>query len=141
MTMPNHPRTGGVGPAGPASSPLDEAALASAAVLFRGFADVSRLAILAHLMLGEHRVRDLTEHLGLAQSTVSEHLRCLLSCGLVQVRAQGRSSVYSLAAEAGIRDVLVAAEELLAATGDAVQLCPRGEAEQVAVFASRVVSQ
>lgn len=127
-------------PAEPSNRPLDEAALASAAVLFRGFGDVSRLAILVHLMLGEHRVRDLTEHLGLAQSTVSEHLRCLLDCGLVQVRPQGRSSVYSLAAEAEIRDVLVAAEGLLAATGNAVLVCPRREADRVAVSASQVVA-
>lgn len=46
-----------------------------------------------HLALGEHNVRDLTAHLGLAQSTVSAHLRCLLDCGMV-VRAQGRASVY-----------------------------------------------
>lgn len=127
-------------PAEPSKGPLDQSALTSAAVLFRGFGDVSRLAILVHLMLGEHRVRDLTDHLGLAQSTVSEHLRCLLDCGLVQVRAEGRSSVYSLAAEEGIRDVLVAAERLLAATGDAVLLCPRREADPVAVSSAQVVA-
>ena len=127
-------------PSEPANSPLNEAGLASAAVLFRGFGDVSRLAILVHLMLGEHRVRDLTEHLGLAQSTVSEHLRCLLDCGLVQVRAEGRSSVYSLAAEAGIRDVLVAAERLLAATGNAVLLCPRRAADRAAASSTPVVA-
>jgi DNA-binding transcriptional ArsR family regulator len=103
----------------------DAGALAAAAVLFRGFGDPSRLAILGHLMLGEHKVRELTEHLGLAQSTVSEHLRCLLDCGLVQVRAQGRASVYSLAVEPQVRELLTAAEGLLAATGDAVLLCPR----------------
>lgn len=99
--------------------------LAPAASLFRSLGDPSRLAILGHLAIGEHKVRELTEHLGLAQSTVSAHLRCLLDCGLVQVRAQGRSSVYSLAVEAEVLDVLRAAETLLAATGDAVVLCPR----------------
>jgi DNA-binding transcriptional ArsR family regulator len=103
----------------------DTPALAAAAALFRGFGDPSRLAILSHLMLGEHKVRELTEHLGLAQSTVSEHLRCLLDCGLVRVRAQGRASVYSLAVEPQVRELLIAAEGLLAATGDAVLLCPR----------------
>jgi DNA-binding transcriptional ArsR family regulator len=83
------------------------------------------LAILAHLMLGEHRVVELTEHLGLAQSTVSAHLRCLLDCGLVQVRPQGRASVYSLAVPDEVHSVLEAAEELLAVTGNAVALCPR----------------
>ncbi|HEY6795262.1 MAG TPA: metalloregulator ArsR/SmtB family transcription factor [Kineosporiaceae bacterium] len=103
----------------------DVGSLAVAASLFRSLGDPSRLAILAHLMLGEHRVVELTEHLGLAQSTVSAHLRCLLDCHLVQVRAQGRASVYSLAVPLEVRSVLEAAERLLAATGDAVALCPR----------------
>jgi DNA-binding transcriptional ArsR family regulator len=104
--------------------PVEPAALA-AACLFRGLGDPSRLFILGHLALGEHRVRDLTAHLGLAQSTVSAHLRCLLDCGLVTARAQGRASWYSLAVRPEILDVLSAAERLLAVTGDAVVLCPR----------------
>jgi DNA-binding transcriptional ArsR family regulator len=103
----------------------DDAALGAAAALFRGFGDPSRLAIVCHLALGEHNVRDLTEHLGLAQSTVSAHLRCLLDCGMVTVRARGRSSVYALAVDQQILDLLAAAERLLAATGDAVTFCPR----------------
>ena len=73
------------------------AALTAAACLFNGFSDRSRLAIVQHLIQGEHRVVDLTGHLGLAQSTVSRHLACLLDCGIVQVRAEGRASMYSLA--------------------------------------------
>lgn len=107
------------------SGPASPDVLAPAACLFRSLGDPARLAILGHLALGEHRVRDLTEHLGLAQSTVSAHLRCLLDCGLVQVRAVGRASVYSLSVEAQVLAVLRAAEELLAATGEAVLLCPR----------------
>lgn len=103
----------------------DDAALAAAAALFRGFGDPSRLALVCHLALGEHNVRDLTEHLGLAQSTVSAHLRCLLDCRMVTVRAQGRASVYALTADTEILDLLTAAERLLAATGDAVTFCPR----------------
>lgn len=105
--------------------PADLDSLAPAASLFRSLSDPSRLAILAHLMLGEHNVRDLTEHVGLGQSTVSAHLRCLLDCGLVQVRAVGRASVYSLAVPGEVLEVLAAAENLLTATGDAVVLCPR----------------
>lgn len=69
----------------------------AAAALFHGLADPTRLMILAHLRTGEHKVKDLTEHLGLAQSTVSAHLSCLRDCGLVTSRAQGRASMYSLA--------------------------------------------
>jgi len=103
---------------------VDEAAaLSAAACLFRGLADPARLAIVRHLALGEHRVVELTAHLGLAQSTVSGHLACLRDCGLVTSRAQGRASVYSLA-RPELMDLLGAAERVLAATGDAVVLCP-----------------
>ncbi|MGL5859026.1 MAG: ArsR/SmtB family transcription factor [Angustibacter sp.] len=102
----------------------EHAALGPAASLFRGLGDPSRVAILQHLLLGEHRVVDLVEHLGLAQSTVSQHLACLRDCGLVTSRAQGRASVHAVAHPAAVRGVLAAAEVLLAATGDAAALCP-----------------
>jgi ArsR family transcriptional regulator, cadmium/lead-responsive transcriptional repressor len=104
---------------------VDEAhALGVAALLFHGFSDPNRLAILRHLMLGEHRVVDLTAHLGLAQSTVSKHLACLRDCGLVVSRPEGRASLFRLAEPAAMLEVLGAAERLLALTGDAVALCP-----------------
>jgi DNA-binding transcriptional ArsR family regulator len=104
---------------------LDEAAAGSAAAcLFRGMGDASRVAILRHLLLAEHNVGELTSHLGLAQSTVSKHLACLRDCGLVESRPVGRSSVVSLTHPEAVLRVFAAAEELLAATGDAVVLCP-----------------
>ena len=92
--------------------------------MFRSLGDPARLAILRHLALGEHKVVDLTTHLGLAQSTVSAHLACLRDCGLLTSRPQGRASMWSLANAPVLLDVLAAAERLLAVTGDAVALCP-----------------
>jgi DNA-binding transcriptional ArsR family regulator len=104
---------------------LDEsAALSVAACLFHGFSDPSRLAIVRHLALGEHRVVDLTAHLGLAQSTVSKHLACLRDCGLVESRPQGRASLFHLTHPEATLELLSAAERLLGLTGDAVALCP-----------------
>jgi DNA-binding transcriptional ArsR family regulator len=97
--------------------------LRAAAALFRSLGDPARLAILRQLADGEARVVDLTGLLGLAQSTVSRHLACLRDCGLVTVRAAGRASVYSLAQPA-LLQVFTAAETVLAATGNAVILCP-----------------
>lgn len=109
---------------------VDEpAALSAAACMFRSLGDPARLAILRHLALGEHKVVDLTAHLGLAQSTVSAHLACLRDCGLVTSRPQGRASMWSLKHSAELLELLSTAERLLAATGDAVALCPTyGEA-------------
>ena len=125
MTMPSQliddQRPSGLGHAADASV---GGGLTAAACLFRSLADPARLAILQHLALGEHRVVDLTAHLGLAQSTTSAHLACLRDCGLVSSRAVGRSSVYALAVAPEVLGVLAAAERLLAVTGDAVTLCP-----------------
>jgi ArsR family transcriptional regulator, cadmium/lead-responsive transcriptional repressor len=104
--------------------PDESAALTAAACLFHGFSDPSRLAIVRHLALGEHRVVDLTKHLGLAQSTVSKHLACLRDCGLVTSRPEGRASMWSLNHTDTVIELLSAAERLLALTGDAVTLCP-----------------
>ena len=97
--------------------------ISAAVCLFRSLADPTRLAIVRRLALGEHRVVDLTGQLGLAQSTVSGHLSCLRDCGLVTARAEGRASLYSLS-RPELLDLLAAAETVLAATGEAVNLCP-----------------
>lgn len=100
--------------------------LTPAASLFHSLSDTTRLAIVRHLLHSECRVVDLTAHFGLAQSTVSAHLACLRDCGLVISRPQGRSSLFTTNpdAEAALYALLAAAEQLLAATGSAVELCP-----------------
>lgn len=93
-----------------------------AAALFHSLSDQTRLAIVKRMARGEVRVSDLTGELGLAQSTVSAHVACLRDCGLVHGRVQGRSVYYSLTCPE-LMDMLAAAEVLLAATGNAVNLC------------------
>lgn len=106
------------------ADPLRErAALVPAACLFRALGDPSRLVILQHLTMGEHRVVDLVAHLGLAQSTVSKHLACLRECGLVDSRPVGRSSVFALTEPELVLRVLGVIDELLTATGEAAVLC------------------
>lgn len=102
---------------------LDEEATAVYSHLFQPLGEPTRLAVLQHLAWGEHRVRDLVEHIGLAQSTVSKHLSFLLECRLVAVRPDGRSSWYSLSDPAAISGLIAAAERLLDATGTKAELC------------------
>ncbi|KAF0956872.1 ArsR/SmtB family transcription factor [Rhodococcus sp. T7] len=97
--------------------------LDAAVALFHSLSDGTRLAIVRRLADGESRVADLVGELGLAQSTVSAHVACLRDCGLVEGRPQGRQVFYSLA-RPELLDLLAAAETLLAATGNAVALCP-----------------
>lgn len=118
-------------PSSPRETQEGADALTAAACLFHGFSDPNRLAILRHLALGEHRVVDLTAHVGLAQSTVSKHLACLRDCGLVSSRPQGRASVFSLNHSEALMELFAAAERLLDLTGDAVTLCPNVAVEPV----------
>ncbi|TYB45868.1 winged helix-turn-helix transcriptional regulator [Nonomuraea sp. PA05] len=99
------------------------AGVSPAAALFHSLADGTRLRIVARLARGEARVVDLTAELGLAQSTVSKHLACLRDCDLVDYRAEGRQSFYSLT-RPELMDLLASAEQLLSATGHAVVLRP-----------------
>src|SRR5699024_7564616 len=80
-------------------------------------------AIVRRLSEGEARVADLVTELGLAQSTVSSHVACLRDCGLVAGRPQGRQVFYALS-RPELLDLLASAETVLAATGNAVALCP-----------------
>jgi len=66
-------------------------------LLFRGFADPTRLRILNLLVAGELCVCDLVELLDLPQSTVSRHLRYLHRAGLVEVDREWKFAHYRLA--------------------------------------------
>ncbi|MCB1263424.1 MAG: winged helix-turn-helix transcriptional regulator [Mycobacterium sp.] len=105
------------------SGAVTKVELAPAAALFRSLGDPTRLAILRRLALGEARVGELVEEVGLAQSTVSKHLACLKECGLVDSEPVGRASMFRLSQPALI-DLLASAETVLQSTGQAVALCP-----------------
>lgn len=109
---------------------LDREATGAYAHLFQAFADPTRLAIVQHLASGEHRVRDLVEHMGFAQSTVSKHLGFLAECDLVIARPDGRATWYALAHPEALRAVMVVAEALLCATGKDLVLCEHLRSEK-----------
>jgi ArsR family transcriptional regulator len=81
--------------------------------LFNGFANSTRLSILLLLtQRGEMKVGELVHELEAPQPRVSDHLRCLSSCGYVQVRREGRNAYYSVSDER-IMSILGLGEELL----------------------------
>lgn len=102
---------------------VDATATLAYAQLFDVLSDPTRLAVLQHLSTGEHRVRDLVEHLQLAQSTVSKHLAHLHESGLVRARVDGRASWYALTLPGPLAHLVLAAEQLLEATGAPHSLC------------------
>jgi arsenate reductase/ArsR family transcriptional regulator len=77
-----------------------------------------RLRILALLQGGELCVCEVAEVLGLAPSTVSEHLTGLRRTGLVRERKVGRWVHVALSDEANVRPMLEALWPLMAAAQD-----------------------
>lgn len=94
------------------------------AKVFRGLADPSRLLLVEALRDGEHSVAQLVDITGLSQPNASTHLACLLDCGLVTRRQQGRQVYYALA-DQRMEQVLVAVEGMLSAIADDVYRCTR----------------
>lgn len=91
--------------------------------MLHGLADRSRLALIEELAAGDRRVSDLVVATGLSQSNVSRHLGCLWDCGLVERQRVGREIRYRLVE--GMPELLVAADQVLAVTGERVMSCPR----------------
>ncbi len=94
------------------------------AKLFRGFADPSRLALLEALREGPQTVTALVEATGLTQPNVSNHLRCLLDCGLVSRERRGRFTVYRLSDDR-VAELLRLAGQVLAEVARGVYRCTR----------------
>jgi DNA-binding transcriptional ArsR family regulator len=91
--------------------------------LFNGFANSTRLSILLLLsQRGEMKVGELVHELEAPQPRVSDHLRCLSSCGYVQVRREGRNAYYSVSDDR-IMTILGLGEELLRDNQDRLLAC------------------
>jgi|SRR3712207_1588785 len=71
--------------------------LEAAADLFKALSSASRLRLLHLLAENEATVSALVASSGLSQPLVSQHLRVLRGCGLVQVQRAGREAIYSVA--------------------------------------------
>ncbi len=70
---------------------------------FKALGDPTRLQLIMAVAAGENAeacVCDLTPHTGLAQSTVSHHLKLLVDAGLLERSQRGKWAYYSLTASA-----------------------------------------
>ncbi len=102
--------------------------LTAKARLFRGFGDLSRLAILETLLDGPKKVGEIVQATGLSQPNVSSHLGCLKECGLVNARQQGQYVVCELS-DPRVNQILDLAGALLADVARGVYECTRYPAE------------
>lgn len=98
------------------------AALSLQAKLFRGFADPSRLGILQALCAESRTVGELATIVGLSQPATSNHLSCLLDCGLVVRERRGKYGLYSLA-DARVPRLLALASEMLSDHAAQIAAC------------------
>lgn len=101
----------------------DSADMRVAAKLFDGFADPTRMSILALLARqGEMGVSELVEAVGASQPRVSVHLGCLAWCGYVRGRREGQRVYYSISDER-VLGILRLGEELLRDNREHVEAC------------------
>ncbi len=99
-------------------------ALSLKAKLFRGLADPSRLGILEALRAGPCTVGEIVQATGLSQPNVSNHLRCLWDCGLVQRERRGRFVRYRLS-DPKVESLLGLADQVLAEVARGLYACTR----------------
>ncbi len=106
--------------------------LALRAKLFRGLSDPSRLAILDAVGDEPRSVTEVCEITGLTQPNVSNHLACLLGCGLVVREQRGRFAYYQLA-DPRVASLLELGEEILDEVARGVDSCSRNEPAEARV--------
>jgi ArsR family transcriptional regulator len=95
------PLTGGV---------LDTAAAERLAAVFKALADPARVKLVSLIAAstgGEACICDLTDPLGLSQSTVSHHMKLLVDAGLVTRDQRGKWAYYRVDA-AGLNRIAAA---------------------------------
>lgn len=80
------------------------------AVLFKVLGHPARIAILQHIINQKACIcNDLVDELGLAQATISQHLKELKNIGIIQGRIEGKSVCYCIEEKVwnGIQNELV----------------------------------
>lgn len=91
---------------------------------FRALSDPTRLGLLEFILRGERTSAECVEHAGISQPRVSVHLSCLVDCGYVTARRDGKKLRYS-AGDPRVADLVVLARSLAADNAAALGCCPR----------------
>jgi len=104
--------------------PAEDVGVAIVAKFFRALADPVRLRLLQYVLHEEHSVGECVEQLGLTQGRVSTHLACLADCGYVQLRRDGRRSLYRVT-DPRVAELVMYARALAADNTAALAACAR----------------
>ncbi|MCP3818841.1 metalloregulator ArsR/SmtB family transcription factor [Streptomyces sp. A3M-1-3] len=98
--------------------------LDTTARFFRALADPTRLKLLEFIQRGERTSAECVEHAGISQPRVSVHLSCLVDCGYVSARRDGKKLRYSVG-DPRVADLIMLARSLAADNAAALDCCPR----------------
>ncbi len=97
--------------------------------VFRALGEATRLRLLEELLeRGEASQNELVEAVDVPQPRVSDHLSCLVWCGLISAEKQGRSVTYRVVDARSAR-FLELAREFLTENAAAVGCCTVLDAE------------
>lgn len=107
-----------------ATEPVACTHLDTTARFFRALADPTRLKLLEFILRGERTAAECVEHAQISQPRVSVHLSCLVDCGYVTARRDGRRLRYSVG-DPRVVDLVVLARSLAADNATALDCCPR----------------
>lgn len=93
--------------------------------LFRALGDATRIRVLELLIEeGELHQMEIVRRLGATQARVSEHLGCLVWCGFVEARTEGRRTLYRVAGRR-VNTILGKAKEFLEQNDAQIATCRR----------------
>ncbi|WP_051325643.1 ArsR/SmtB family transcription factor [Glycomyces tenuis] len=96
--------------------------LDTVAKFFRALGDPTRLGLLVFILGAERTVAECVAHAGISQPRVSVHLSCLVDCGYVVARRDGRKLRYRVE-DPRVADLVVAAHALAASNTEALAAC------------------
>jgi ArsR family transcriptional regulator, cadmium/lead-responsive transcriptional repressor len=91
---------------------------------FRALSDPTRLGLLEFILAAERTSAECVQHAGISQPRVSVHLSCLVDCGYVTARRDGKKLRYSVG-DPRVADLVVLARALAADNATALGCCPR----------------
>jgi ArsR family transcriptional regulator, cadmium/lead-responsive transcriptional repressor len=92
--------------------------------LFRALGDATRLRVLELLLEeGELHQMELVRRLGATQNRISEHMSCLVWCGFVQSRTEGRRTLYRVTNRRRVASLLAQAKRFLDANEAQIACC------------------
>jgi DNA-binding transcriptional ArsR family regulator len=91
---------------------------------FRALSDPTRLRLLEFVLSAERTSAECAEHARVSQSRVSVHLSCLVDCGYVTARRDGRKLRYAVG-DPRVVELLVLARSLAADNAAALDCCTR----------------